>query len=305
MKKKTVLIHSNFSRAFTGFGKNKKNIMRYLFDTGKYNLVELANGIDQNNQITETVPWECMGSLLPPENMQGLPADRQRDEGYGLTLVDQAVKKFKPDVYIGIEDIWAFNNYHLKPWWNKINTMVWTTLDSLPILPQAIEYAPKIKNYYVWSSFAETALAEKGYNHVKTLRGSLDIKNFFRLEDKKRKILRQKHGLNDEYIIGFVFRNQLRKSVPNLLEAFKAFKKKEPKAKLLLHTHWSEGWDIPRILGEKNIKAEDVLTTYVCNKCHSYHVRSFTGQEQGCPHCGTQKSCNTTNTNIKESVKLN
>ena len=63
MKKKTVLIHSNFSRAFTGFGKNKKNIMRYLFDTGKYNLVELANGIDRNNQITETVPWECMGSL--------------------------------------------------------------------------------------------------------------------------------------------------------------------------------------------------------------------------------------------------
>ena len=297
MKKKTVLIHSNFSRAFTGFGKNKKNIMRYLFDTGKYNLVELANGIDRNNQITETVPWECMGSLLPPENMQGLSADRQRDEGYGLTLVDQAVKKFKPDVYIGIEDIWAFNNYHLKPWWNKINTMVWTTLDSLPILPQAIEYAPKIKNYYVWSSFAETALAEKGYNHVKTLRGSLDTKNFFRLEDKKRKTLRQKHGLNDEYIIGFVFRNQLRKSVPNLLEAFKAFKKKEPKAKLLLHTHWSEGWDIPRILGEKNIKAEDVLTTYVCNKCHSYHVRSFTGQEQGCRHCGTQKSCNTTNTN--------
>ena len=40
MSKKTVLIHSNFLRAFTGFGKNKKNIMRYLFDTGKYNLVE-------------------------------------------------------------------------------------------------------------------------------------------------------------------------------------------------------------------------------------------------------------------------
>ena len=44
-KKKTVLIHSNFCRAYTGFGKNKKNILRYLYETGKYNIVELANGV--------------------------------------------------------------------------------------------------------------------------------------------------------------------------------------------------------------------------------------------------------------------
>ena len=63
MSKKTVLIHSNFVRAFTGFGKNKKNIMRYLFDTGKYNLVELANGLHWSDPQTETVPWTCRGSL--------------------------------------------------------------------------------------------------------------------------------------------------------------------------------------------------------------------------------------------------
>ena len=61
--------------------------------------------------------------------------------------------------------------------------------------------------------------------------------------------------LSDEFIIGFVFRNQLRKSVPNLLDGFVEFKNSNPqsKAKLLLHTHWSEGWDIPRLLREKNI----------------------------------------------------
>ena len=297
MKKKTVLIHSNFCKAFTGFGKNKKNIMRYLFDTGKYNLVELANGIEWDAPQLQQVPWKCKGSLLPSNYLQGLTPEKQREEGYGLTLVDKAIKEFKPDVYIGIEDIWAFNNFHLKPWWNKVNTMVWTTLDSLPILPQAIEYGPKIKNYYVWSSFAEKALKKEGYEHVETLRGSLDTKNFFRFDDEKRKSLRKRHGLSHEYIIGFVFRNQLRKSVPNLLEGFKVFKEKEPKAKLLLHTHWSEGWDIPRIIEEKGIQPEDVLTTYVCNVCNSYQVRSFTGQEQNCPHCGQQKSCNTTNTN--------
>tara|TARA_R100000152_G_C6778371_1_gene208987 strand:+ start:1006 stop:2898 length:1893 start_codon:yes stop_codon:yes gene_type:complete len=296
MKKKTVLIHSNFCRAFTGFGKNKKNIMRYLFDTGKYNLIELANGIEWGNEAANTLPWECRGSLPPANHLQSLNPDQQRTEGYGFSLVDRAVKEFKPDVYLGIEDIWGFNNFHNKPWWNKVNTMIWTTLDSLPLLPQAIQYAPKIKNYYVWSSFAERALHEKGYNHVKTLRGSLDSKNFFRLPDEKRQKLRQENGLSNEYIVGFVFRNQLRKSVPNLLDGFLLFKQKEPKAKLLLHTNWSEGWDIPRLIEEKNIPPEDVLTTYICNKCSHYEVRPFTGQEQQCGKCGSQKSLNTTNT---------
>ena len=295
MKKKTVLIHSNLCRAFTGFGKNKKNIMRYLFDTGKYNLVELANGIHWEDPQTTTLPWECRGSLPLPNHLQTLTPEEQRAEGYGLTLVDKAIREFKPDEYIGIEDIWAFNNFHHKPWWNKINTMVWTTLDSLPLLPQAIEYAPKIKNYYVWSTFASKALNEEGYNHVKTLRGSLDVKNFFRLSEEKRKNLRKAYGLNNEYIIGFVFRNQLRKSVPNLLDAFQLFKQKEPKAKLFLHTHWSEGWDIPRMLQEKKIAKEDILTTYVCNQCSHYDVRPFTGQEQQCKKCGAEKSTSTTN----------
>ena len=296
MSKKTVLIHSNFCRAFTGFGKNKKNIMRYLFDTGKYNLVELANGIHWDAPPINTVPWTCRGSLPLPQELEGLSEEEKRGAGYGNKLVDRAIKEFKPDVYIGIEDIWAFNNFHLKSWWNKINTMVWTTLDSLPILPQAVEYAPKIKNYYVWASFAEKAFKEMGYNHVKTLRGSLDTSNFFRFSDKKRKKLRESHGLSNEYIVGFVFRNQLRKSVPNLLEGFKIFKEKEPKAKLLLHTHWGEGWDIPRLLQEKNISAHDVLTTYICSKCSAYEVRPFSGHGQHCKRCGSQGTVNTTNT---------
>jgi glycosyltransferase involved in cell wall biosynthesis len=298
MKKKTILIHSNFTRAFTGFGKNKKNIMRYLYDTGKYNLIELANGIEWEAPSTKLLPWTCRGSLPRPQEMQGLTTEQQREQGYGSKLVDRAIKEFKPDVYIGMEDIWAFNGYHTKPWWNKVNTMIWTTLDSLPILPQAIEYAPKIKNYYVWASFAEKAMNELGYNNVKTLRGSLDKNNFYKLSDDRRDTLRKNNGLSDEFIVGFVFRNQLRKSVPNILEGFKQFKEANPtsKARLLLHTHWSEGWDIQRLLKEKGIDHSDILTTYICNKCGVYHISPFKGQECKCSSCGTEKSVNTTNT---------
>jgi glycosyltransferase involved in cell wall biosynthesis len=173
--------------------------------------------------------------------------------------------------------------------------MIWTTLDSQPILPQAIDAAPKTKNFYCWASFAERDLKKMGFDHVKTLHGSVDTEDFFKLPNKQKKELREKFNLSDEFIVGFVFRNQLRKSVPNIMEGFKLFKKDCPNAKLLLHTHWSEGWDIPRLIKEKNLNNDDILTTYFCSACSQYEIRSFTGQEQTCPFCGTEKSLNTTN----------
>jgi glycosyltransferase involved in cell wall biosynthesis len=298
MNKKTILIHSNFCKAFTGFGKHKKNILRYLFSTGKYNIVELANGRHWQDPEMDRMPWKCVGSL-PDANtfMQIKDPNQQRAAGYGAMAIDRAIKEFKPDVYIGIEDIWAFDGFYQKPWWDKINTMIWTTLDSLPILQSAIDAAPKIKNYYVWASFAEKAMNKIGYDHVKTLRGSLDANQFYRFDDQQRESLRQKFGLSNEYIIGFVFRNQLRKSVPNLLDGFKLFKQQVPQAKLLLHTHWSEGWDIPRLIEEKGINPNDILTTYFCSKCKQYEIKSFSGQELNCRFCGSQKTVNTTNIN--------
>jgi len=296
MNKKTVLIHSNFSKAFTGFGKHKKNILRYLFKTGKYNLIEFANGKPWNSPELEKLPWKCVGSL-PDQNTIAKITDptERRQAGYGSFMIDKAITEFRPDVYIGIEDIWAFDGFTQKPWWDKINSMVWTTLDSLPILQSAIDAAPKIKHYYVWASFAERAMNALGYNHVKTLQGSLDTSSFYKMSDDDRLNLRRRFNLNDEFIIGFVFRNQLRKSVPNLLEGFRLFLEHNPNAKLLLHTSWAEGWDIKSMIEEKGIDPNKILTTYFCSKCKQYEIKPFSGQQLNCKFCGSQNSVNTTN----------
>tara|TARA_R100000008_G_scaffold86474_2_gene79770 strand:- start:1401 stop:3320 length:1920 start_codon:yes stop_codon:yes gene_type:complete len=301
MKKKKLLYHSNHCKAFTGFGKNAKNILKYLHKTGKYEIVEASNGIVFGDPKLEKMPWKTIGTIPKDPQVQ---QEWNRDPGkgrlmaYGGALIDQIIKEEKPDIYLGVEDIWAFNTFWDKKWWNKVNCMVWTTLDSLPILPEAVAAAPKIKNYYVWASFAETALNKLGHDHVKTLRGSLDTDIFKRLPDEHRNQLRTNYNLSkDDFIIGFVFRNQLRKSVPNILDGFKLFLEKEPNsnAKLLLHTHWGEGWDIPRLLNEKDIAPENILTTYFCQKCQSYEIKPFMGQGQNCRFCGGEKTQNTTN----------
>lgn len=300
---KRILFHSNNAKAFTGFGKNAKNILRHLHKTGKYEVIEFANGTQWNDQSLQLRPWKAKGSLpSDPAVLQQLNADpnKARAAGYGGHMIDEAIKKFKPDIYLGVEDIWAFGGYWDKPWWDKINHMIWTTLDSQPILPQAIEAVPKTKNFYSWASFAEKDLKAMGHDNVGTLHGSVDTKDFYRISDTERKKLRSEFGLSDEFIVGFVFRNQLRKSVPNLMEGFKTFKKDCPNAKLLLHTHWSEGWDIPRLIKEKNLNKDDILTTYYCSACGKYEVKPFEGQEQTCRFCGTEKSLNTTN--VKHGV---
>ena len=296
---KTILYHSNNSRALTGFGKHCKNVLKYLQKTGKYKLIEFANGAHWSAPIHTNKPWKCVGSIPDGQNT---PSDQQQARAlhYGSAGIDKAIREFKPDIYIGVEDIWAFNGYWDKPWWNNINHIIWTTLDSQPILPQALEAAPKTKNFFVWSSFAERDMVKEGHDHIKTLHGTVNTEDFYRLSDIERFKLKNKFNLIDSYIVGFVFRNQLRKSVPNLLDGFKMFQKDCPKAKLLLHTHWSEGWDIPRLIQEKGIDYKDVLTTYFCKACKRYEIKPFSGQEQNCNHCGAEKTLNTTN--VSEGV---
>jgi len=304
-KKKKILIHSNFCKMLTGFGKHKKNLLKYLYKTNKYELIELSNGYPWSSENLKYTPWDNYGSLPDnPETQQEIMSDavRKNAAGYGSEMIDEAIEKLKPDIYLGIEDIWAFRNFYQKSWWNKIHCIIHTTLDSLPILNDAIEAGKDIKNYYVWATFAEKALNKLGHKHVKTIHGSVDTQNFFKLQDESKKKLRSFFKTEDNFIIGFVFRNQLRKSVPNLLDGFKIFNKKNPeaKARLLLHTHWNEGWNIPELLKEKEIDFNLILTTYFCKKCSRYNIKPFTGQNIDCDFCRTKNSCETTN--IKNGV---
>ena len=100
-----------------------------------------------------------------------------------------------------------------RPWFKNISCALWTTLDSLPILPTAVTAAKRIDNFWVWSKFAENDLHRLGYKNVRTVHGAIDTSIFFKIPEEKRMLLRSKFKIGyDDFIIGFVFRNQLRKS---------------------------------------------------------------------------------------------
>lgn len=296
MSKIKIVLHSNHCRMKTGFGKHMKHLLTFLYKTDNYEVVEFANSRSWSDPKLSLMPWKCIGSLpMDQTSINEIKSDpsKQRVAGYGHYKIDDLIKQEKPDIYIAIEDIWGVDGFWNKKWWDKISSIIWTPVDSLPLLDKHIEAASKTKNIIVQASFAKKAFEDKGFKNVHLMPVPIDTDSFYKLHDNEKQSLRLKHGINKkDFIIGFVFRNQLRKSVPNLLDGFKLFKQSNPdsNAKLLLHTHWGEGWDINKFLSEKSINKDDVLTTYYCDKCNQYEIKPFTGQNLNCPFCGSKKS---------------
>jgi hypothetical protein len=86
----------------------------------------------------------------------------------------------------------------------------------------------------------------------------------------------------DAFIIGFVFRNQLRKLINTQIEAYSLFKKHNPEVKntfLYTHTHYGEGWDIHRLCQQYGVDPKEVLCTYVCKETRQYFIAPFHGQD--------------------------
>ena len=304
MRKKTIAFHSNSSKLFTGFGRVTRTLLRYLFKTGKYELIECANGLPFEDANTKRMPWICHGTMPSPEEqakIMSIPDHGQREHqsraaSYGYHGIDTIINKYKPDIWVGAEDVWAFPEFEKKDWFNKLNPILWTTLDSLPTIQSAIDLAPVFKNYYVWASFAEEDFKRMGYNHVKTLHGCIDPEPFFNIGAEKKKELRNKFGIsNESVIIGLISRNQLRKGFPHLIFALKELRERNPNTdyKLLLHTSFREGFDIPKLAAESGILPDCIYTTYFCRQCKEFEVKPFVGHDLDCKFCGVKNTVNT------------
>jgi glycosyltransferase involved in cell wall biosynthesis len=286
MRKKRVLFLTDYAGAFTGFGKQCKLLLTYLYKTGKYEILNAAQGTPKHGPHTEKYPWKTIG-VLPddPQKIQQINQDPNlaRNAAYGALEINNIVKDFKPDVIFSINDTWGSQFVADMPFFKKIPTVCWNTFDSLPLLPDTIEKAKKLDYYWTWSDFARKEFHKLGFNHVKNQYPLVNTNNFYKLPDSKIAEIKARFGLpQDAFIIGFVFRNQLRKLVNTQIEAYALFKKHNPEIKntfLYTHTHYGEGWDIHRLCQQYGVDPREVLCTYVCKETRQYFIAPFHGQD--------------------------
>ena len=286
MRKKRVLFLTDYAGAFTGFGKQCKLLLTYLHKTGKYEILNAAQGTPKNGPHNTKYPWKTIG-VIPdnPNKIQQLNQDPNlaRMASYGALELNDIVKDFKPDVVFSVNDTWGSQFVTDLPFFKKIPTVCWNTFDSLPLLPDTIEKAKQINHYWTWSDFARKEFHKNGFTHVKNQYPLVNTNNFYKLPDSEIAQIKAKYGLpQDAFIIGFVFRNQLRKLINTQIEAYALFKKHNPEIKntfLYTHTHYGEGWDIHRLCQQYGVDPREVLCTYVCKETRQYFIAPFHGQD--------------------------
>lgn len=296
MDKKTIVFVSNHSKLATGFGKNAKEVLKFLFSTGKYNIIEYcAAPFTWNDERLRCLPWKAHGALPDnPAEVQHLLSDpkNSRSVQYGEYNIDRIIQEYHPELVVCCEDCWGFTTYHQKSWSKSINILYWVTLDSLPIIDLAKDQAKFSPYFWVWTSFAEKEMKKLGLDHVNTVHGVIDQSKFFPIDEENRSKIRKDNNISDDTLVfGFVFRNQLRKLVGTLIKGFAEFKKLNPKtkAKLLLHTNVSEGWNIKKFIEMYKVANDDVLFTHICAACKRIQVKPLS-ENLNCPFCKAEKS---------------
>lgn len=287
----------------TGLARNQKAILPLLYNTDKYELFFLAQGMSDNSTDFQRLPFKCEGVFKNfDQNRFNQDQGYQRIVSYGATAVEQFVLSNKLDCLVLSDDQWAFpNDFYLNTDWFKYmkkNILPIITADSLPLLPQIKEWAEKCENMSFWTNFAWKHLQKEDYNkfkHCKTVYGALKTSDFTQLSKQDRLNLRRSFNIaDDEKIIMYLGRNQLRKIYGSHIKALAKFKKQNPnkKVKLLFHCSWSEqmGWPLDQIREQNGLAKEDILTTYYCQKCGHWHLQPFYGEGANCPICKSEKS---------------
>jgi glycosyltransferase involved in cell wall biosynthesis len=301
-KLKIGIITNNISLK-TGLARCVKAWLPIIYKTNKYDIYFLNQGFSDNDPSFQKYPWKSFGTMVNfDQNRFNQDEGYRRWVSYGNNVVEKFVTENRLDCVIHADDIWSSSeeSYISQDWYKHIkqNFIQWTTADSEPILPNFKTWAENCPNMYFWSSFAERALKEENiekYGHCKTLFPAFNTDDFYPLPNKERLELRRKFNINDdEKVIIYVFRNQLRKQAWALLEGLKEFKLKNPdkKVRLLLHTSFTEpnGWPIDRIRDELKLNKEDVLCTYFCKNCQEWEVAPHDGEDLDCPTCKSKKS---------------
>ena len=298
-RKKRILYCSNHSYLKTGFGKNTKNVLSYLYQTGKYEIMEYAAGYQWSNKELSTLPWQARGTLpdsVAEINELNKDPGKARNASYGEYYIERIVDEFKPDICFFVEDAWGVTFNTNKKFWGKIPSVLWVTQDSLPITN--VDDADKTPYYWCWSSFATEEFHKLGKNNVRTQYPPVDLNNFKILSDKEKAQIRAKFNISeDTFIITQVCRNQLRKLFPNQIEAYSMFRKQNPRAKsiLLLVTSFGEGWDIMKLAKQYDVPEDEIFAVYVSDNSSEYAIAKFQGNQLNCPWTGKEKALHTVN----------
>ena len=304
MRNKRILFCSEATFLNTGYATYTREILNYLYSTGKYEIAEMASYGERNDPRAQSIPWKFYG-VMPNQN-----ASQEEKNQYGSSATNQfgefifesVCLDFKPDVVCDIRDFWMLDFAERSPFRPFFKWCIMPTVDARPQARQWVATYESADACLTYSNWAGEVLKEQSGNKIKYL-GSSPPSAHPAYQPMDRLALRNEYGINpNAKIIGTVMRNQRRKLYPDLFEAFKILLETvEDSSDYLLYCHTSYpdlGWDIPELLQQYQLSSK-VLFTYICAQTGKPFPSLFKGAIAQSPFTGQYGA---TLSNVKNGV---
>ncbi|TXT66104.1 MAG: hypothetical protein BAJALOKI3v1_50104 [Promethearchaeota archaeon] len=296
-KKPKIIWSGEASFLNTGFSVIANQILSRLYDTNKYEIVEIGSYAKTSDPRSNELPWTFYG-VIPEdhETKYKQEFDSSVYAQFGEKRLPHVMLQEKPDALICITDQWMSSKFQLKnPFIKFVKYILHPTIDGRPQKNEWIDDYFKADLLLSYTTFGRDTLLNQTAGRLKVFdvtRPTVDHHTFKPMDKKK---IRQKFGIDENAkIIMTTMRNQRRKLFPDLIEDFVKLinhardRQNEELANntyLLLHTSYPDvGFDIPYHLKRNNI-GHKVIMTYCCNACGHYYVDHYHGEQVICPRC--------------------
>lgn len=219
-RKPKVMVMSDHSCLHTGFANVSRHILQYLEKCGKYEIAEFGWFAPNPEMVKDRIPqWK----IYVTDRSTPVMADQDR---YGRYSLEHAVADFQPDVLLSIGDEWMVN--HVIPLKNKYG-FYWIShlpIDGMPIPPEWVNTIKEMDFCVPYGKWGTSVIKQRiqsinpGYIYH-----GVDT-NTYKPDKELRELTRKNMNISeDEFLIGYVGRNQPRKQIPSLFKAFSLFVK--------------------------------------------------------------------------------
>lgn len=296
MSKKRILWISEASFMATGFSVLSYEILKRLYDTGKYEIAELGAYAQHNDPRQYNLPWKFYPGIPSPDNAIGLERYNNSIYGqFGEAVFEQVCLDFKPDICIDSRDYWMCEFELRSPYRDRYKLLWMPTIDGEPQRLEWLDSYSRVDGILTYSEYGKRVLEREAPNKVNVLGVVRPGVNHEMYKPMDKSLVRKYFGLSDDMnIIMTVMRNQKRKLFPDLIESFAEFLKYcvknnneelAQKTYLYLHTSYPDvGFDIGRHIMDKGV-GHKVLCTYICEACKSYYPDFFQSELTSCKKC--------------------
>lgn len=306
MAKTRILVVGDKSVANTGFAILKKNLLKRLQEKGRYEVAEFA--FAGNNSEKEQVSWKYYPTVAGPQDpdFKDFSKNPQLNKNGGWRW-DKTVLDFKPDIILCVQDVWMSAYIGTSAFKDFYHVCAAVPVDSHPQPQKNVEMYASMDTLVPYTQYAKDCLEESGLDSTFPIGCGVDP-NIFKPINKERAreaIRLPKNGT----AFGFIGRNQPRKRIPELFQAYRKYldRTQDYSSYLILHTTYPEsvGWNIPQHLLEYQL-CDNVYFTYLCQQTGKPYMSKFKDTLSRSPFTGNYSSIhNSSNFCLSEDYMAN